>query len=346
MSKYNGEYRSDYAALLMGEFFRNSLRYFKGDTINVDGAICVGGDPFIWEGQEYTKPGDYFMTIKSRIYDCDSVHNILHLHLQYPINMSVNYSPQAICARKGSIDVPFSVYSGDATSYDFIFSDDALRQGFTNRYDVPIPKGESKVTVNLDNYAIEDTYSATIVFHNLNCDSASYPIDFVISYDAEKFINQRWNDFLSVSKTAYDKYGGFTGYQWYKDNVPLPGQTGSQLYLPEEGLDSKSGYSVEMTRLSDGARVRTCPYYPVSQPKTVTLSVFPTVVTASNRMPLRISISESAEAQLYHQSGTQVAKWQIEEGDNSYMMPSVPGLYLLRILTASGEQLTRKIIVE
>ncbi len=32
MSKYNGEYRSDYAALLMGEFFRNSLRYFKGDV--------------------------------------------------------------------------------------------------------------------------------------------------------------------------------------------------------------------------------------------------------------------------------------------------------------------------
>ena len=36
MAKYNGEYRSEYAELLMGEFFRNSLRYFKGEVRDSD----------------------------------------------------------------------------------------------------------------------------------------------------------------------------------------------------------------------------------------------------------------------------------------------------------------------
>ena len=167
-----------------------------------------------------------------------------------------------------------------------------------------------------------------------------------LKYDTEEFIVQRWNDFLSVSQTAYDKYGGFTAYQWYKDNMPLSGETGSQLYLPDEGLDSKSGYSVEMTCVADGKRMRTCPYYPVVQPNTVTLSVIPTVVSASENAPLRIRVSEPAEARLYDRTGLHIATWQLQAGGNSYVMPSVRGMYLLRVRTESGEEMTKKLIVE
>lgn len=167
-----------------------------------------------------------------------------------------------------------------------------------------------------------------------------------LKYDTEEFITQRWNDFLSVSQSAYDKYGGFTNYQWYKDNMPLSGETGSQLYLPEEGLDSKSGYSVEMTRLSDGKRMRTCPYYPAVEPNTVTLSVVPTVVSASENAPLRIRVSEKAEARLYYQTGMHVETWQLDTGSNTFVMPSMRGLYLLKVRTESGEEKTKKIIVE
>lgn len=175
------------------------------------------------------------------------------------------------------------------------------------------------------------------------CDSVSI---LNLSIDMDNMINQRWNDFLSVSKTAYDKYGGFTDYQWYKDDTRLDGETGSQLYLPVEGLDSKSGYSVEMTRMVDGKRIRTCPYYPVRQPDSVTLSVTPTVVSATDNVPLRIRTSQAAEARLYYQSGTHVATWRLTAGDNTYRMPSVRGLYMLRVQTDSGEQFTEKIIVE
>jgi hypothetical protein len=34
MATFNGTYENAYAQQLMGEFFRNSLRYFKGDVRN------------------------------------------------------------------------------------------------------------------------------------------------------------------------------------------------------------------------------------------------------------------------------------------------------------------------
>lgn len=170
-----------------------------------------------------------------------------------------------------------------------------------------------------------------------NCDGCKRPKDFIV---------QRWNDFLSVSKTAYDKYGGFTDYQWYKDDEPMVGRTGSQLYLPEEGLDSKSGYVVEMTQLKDGVRIRTCPYYPIVMSNTVTLAVTPTVVQSSGDAPLRIRVSESATAHLYSLMGAHIATWQLNKGENTFRMPSSRGLYLIKVQFESGEEKKQKIMVE
>ena len=32
MAKFNGDYKNEYAMLLMGEYFRNSLMYFRGEV--------------------------------------------------------------------------------------------------------------------------------------------------------------------------------------------------------------------------------------------------------------------------------------------------------------------------
>ena len=34
MAKFNGDYKNDYAMLLMGEYFHNSLSYFRSDVRN------------------------------------------------------------------------------------------------------------------------------------------------------------------------------------------------------------------------------------------------------------------------------------------------------------------------
>ena len=323
-----------------------ALRYFLVDTVDVYDTICVGGEPLQWNGMTLSTPGEYFTTIQSKVYDCDSVNNILHLHLQPVMNMSLNYSPQHLCARSGFIEVPFSVKAGTPTRYDLVFSEEAKENGFTDRFDQPVGYTEEKVTIDLSNNALEGQYDASIIFHNSKCDTQSFPIVFSIWYDPDSLINQRWNDFLSVRKTAYDAYGGFTDYQWYKDDQPLSGQTGSQLYLPEEGLEIGSAYSVEMTRIADGERLRTCPYYPTIQPGTVTLIVYPTVVASQNPAPLMVRSSQNAQAKLYYQSGNLVDTWMLFEGDNRHSVPSERGMYLLHIITENGERVARKIIVE
>ena len=32
MARFNGDYKNEYAMLLMGEYFRNSLTYFRGEV--------------------------------------------------------------------------------------------------------------------------------------------------------------------------------------------------------------------------------------------------------------------------------------------------------------------------
>jgi len=323
-----------------------ALRYFQMDTLDVYDTICTGGEPLQWYGQTLSKPGEYFATVRSKVYDCDSVYNRMFLHLQPLMQMALNYTPQYVCGGSGTFDVPFSVTAGTPSTYDLIFSDAAKQRGFTDRYGVPVLLTENKAVVSLNDDVWAGLYDASIIFHNIHCDSLTFPITFSVYYDADELITQRWNDFLSVRQTAFDFYGGFSAYQWYKDGEPIYGQTGSQLYLPEEGLQTGSGYSVELTRQSDGERVRSCPFYPTVQPNSVTLTVYPTVLSAQRRTPLFMNISQEAHVRLFYQSGMQVAEWMVQEGDNQLTIPSERGLYMLHVITAGGERQVRKIIVE
>ena len=321
-----------------------ALRFFRMDTIQTYDTLCNGAT-MEWFGQTLTQGGEYFSPVPSMVYDCDSVYNLLHLHQQPPLAMELDYEPQGVCLTGGAISVPFNVSQGDVVAYDLIFSDKAKEYGYTDRLQQPIITNDSPVYIALTDSLTPGLYDASIVFHNLYCDSMAFPISFDVYYNADSLITQRWNDFLSVRKSAYDYYGGFTDYQWYKNNEPIAGQNRSQLYLPEEGLETESNYSVEMTRLRDGVRTRTCPYYPKLEPNTVTLTVNPTVISSQNPAPLRVHSSQTAQAALYDQAGNYVNAWQILIGENVMYMPLARGLYLLHVVTETGERKIQKILV-
>jgi hypothetical protein len=259
--------------------------------------------------------------------------------------MELNYKTQGICRSGGSIAVPYTVSQGDVVAYDLIFSDKAKEYGYTDRILQPTAHNGGTVSITLADSLMPGLFDASIVFHNLYCDSLVFPIAFDVYYNSDSLITQRWNDFLSVRKSAFDYYGGFTDYQWYKNDEPIAGQTGSQLYLPQGGLESGSAYSVAMTRVRDGMRTRTCPYYPTDEPNTVTMTVSPTVVSSQNPAPLRIHSSKKAHASLYDQAGNHLFTWQIEQGENRMQMPAPRGLYLLYMRTEAGEMKVEKILV-
>ncbi len=323
-----------------------AIRFFQADTIHYYDTLCVSQGSLVWNGQTITSTGDYFSPVPSTLYGCDSIYNILHLYAHPELNMAVNYSEQSLCMGNGTIEVPFSAVAGTPTGYDLIFSAEAKSQGFTDRFDQTITSGDSTLVIPLNDNVWAGQYSANLVFHNRDCDSRTFPISFIVYYDPGSLINQRWNDFLSVRKSAYDLYGGFYDYQWFKDGQPLTGQTGSQLYLPDEGLQEGSAYAVEVTRTADGVRVRSCDFYPTLQPTTVTLNVYPTVLSPAHNTLVHVLSTEPGQASLYNRSGILVGSWQVQEGNNQITVPVEKGLYLLRILTDSGNIETQKLIVE
>ena len=321
-----------------------ALRFFQPDTVTHYDTICSGHSTE-WYGMSLNEGGEYFYAEKSKIYDCDSVHHLLYLYQQPYLNMELGYKQQSICQNGGTIEVPFVVEVGDVIAYDLVFSNGAKQYGYTDRFWEYVVPNANAIAIPMTINLVPGLFEASVVFHNVYCDSLAFPITFVVNYDPDLLITQRWNDFLSVRKTAYDFYGGFYDYQWYKDDQPIAGQTSSQLYLPEGGLEPGSAYSVELTRSRDSVRVRSCPYFPHIEPNTVTISVTPTVVPSQNPAPLHIHSSQPAHADLYSESGAHMASWSVNKGENEIIIPNTRGLYLLYFITESGEQNIRKIIV-
>lgn len=325
-----------------------SLRYyFHLQTQLLQDTLCMIDGSMEWHGMTLTHGGTYYDTLRSENYGCDSIIYILELTEQPILDMSVDYSkPLTFCATGGVVEVPFTITSGNPTTYDLLFSDTAKILGFKDRINQPIDELGNKLVIPLTDDVWAGPYEANLVFHNRRCDTLQFPIAFTIYYHPDSLITQRWNDFLSVRKTAYDYYGGFYDYQWYENGKPIAGQNSSQLYIPNGKLNMNSYYWVELTRVKDGIRMRTCDFTPTVQPDSVTLIISPTVISAQHRTPVHVRTSEPGQVFAYYQSGALVGQWAIKEDDNQLFLPSYRGMYLLRILFDSGKVETRKIIVE
>jgi len=261
--------------------------------------------------------------------------------------VQVSYEPQSFCSGNGSVEVPFAIVSGNTTSYDLLFSDTAKILGFKDRLNQPIDATDNKLVIDINEEVWAGPYEATLVFHNRHCDTLHFAIPFTVYYNPDSLITQRWNDFLSVRKTAFDYYGGFYDYQWYKDGEKLKGETGSQLYLPNVGFDTTNVFAVEVTRTKDSIRMMTCDFHPSVEPDSSTLiiTVSPTLLSSNRRMPVRVCTSETGRAELYYQTGELIGKWAIKDEYQLYL-PAMKGLYLLRVVSDSGLVETRKIVVE
>lgn len=326
-----------------------NLHQFRTDTLRSNQILCQKDSFLDWHGQRLTETGFYTDTVRSkRSCGCDSIIYFLDLFVQPILRVTVDYEPQSFCNGYGEVEVPFVITSGNTTTYDLLFSEESKKLGFKDQLAVPINEADHKVVLTINEDVWAGHYEATLVFHNRHCDTLRFPIPFTVYYDPDVLITQRWNDFLSIRKTAYDYYGGFYDYQWYQDGLPMAGKTSSQLYLPQDKLQMNSYYWAELTRTKDGVRMRTCDFYPTLGPDSVTLiiTISPTFLPAHQHMPVRICSSEEGRAEAYAQSGERVGQWTIKEDDNQIYLPSEKGLYLLRVTTNSGQVETRKIIVE
>lgn len=274
-----------------------AILYFTSDTVHYYDTICTRDLPMQWRGLSLTETGDYLVHIPSSQYDCDSVKDLLHLYVREDLEMDFDNLTQTVCLEEGEMHVTYHILRGEATEYSLLLDSVAHHCGLQDISHAPLLDTGIRLTFPVG--LLPGRFTGTLVVYNHDCGDVTVPVEIAVLYTADSLITQRWNDFLSVRKTAWDFYGGFIAYQWLCDGVEMPGQTNSQLYLPETGLDMNATYSVRLTRASDGVTVQSCPYTPEKHPDSVTLDSEPTIMHVMG--PLYIKRGLDAEGNYYVQ---------------------------------------------
>lgn len=161
------------------------------------------------------------------------------------------------------------------------------------------------------------------------------------------WVYQRWGDVLSLKNAeALDTDSAthiFTDFQWYKNNKAIPGANLSYLYT-EEGLDPSASYHLEMTRVSNGEKVTTCPFRPTAVEDQKVVYVYPSPVQVGGT--LTVKVSEAASLTIVNMFGDIVLTQALSEGTNSITMAVPAGIYVVQVQIGSETRVCRISVIE
>jgi len=323
-----------------------AIRYIVPDTMYYSDTVCTSDGPYHWRDLTINQSGTYYSHDTGYVNMCDTLLHINHVYFRPTLNASLTQGAISLCQGESNIvDIPVTVTSGKIVQYDLLFDPALASKGFKDMRGMTLDD-DNILRLDFSGNVWPGQYQARLALRNYACDSVVIPINFEIKYAPDSVITQRWNDFLAVRKSAYNYYGGFYNYQWYRDGQMLPGETSSELYLPNDGLPQSSRYQVEITRTVDNVRVSTCDYIPSSEPNSTTIAVAPSQVKTSAPQPVIIRCDEHAVCQLYSSIGILIKEFEVVNGEYSLVMPNNPGIYVLKILLDDSSVKTEKIMVE
>jgi hypothetical protein len=313
------------------------IDYLQREIIDLYDTICYTALPYKFYEQECPNAGQYEYIIKAKG-GCDSVVYRMNLNVYEALEITLNDLPE-ICMGDPSFDVNYNILDGDVTKYSIAFSADAKKAGFVDTEEA-VQSNAQWLTIDLPQDVMPNIYTADIYFENHDCDVVKIPLTFSVLYSSE-IITQRWNDVIAVRQFAYDYYEGFSTYQWYRNGQPIAGANQSIYYNPD-GLHG-SVYQVELTRSVDGVKTFSCQFIPTEEPSTSTLVVQPTMLRPKGIV--RVSAPESGTMLIINNMGSSTDNVNINQGENSVVVPSASGLYMMLLTAPTGNKYVQKIIV-
>ena len=161
------------------------------------------------------------------------------------------------------------------------------------------------------------------------------------------WVYQRWGDVLSLKNAeALDTDSAthiFTDFQWYKNNEAIAGANLSYLYVAE-GLDPADSYYLEMTRVSNGEKVSTCPFRPTAVEDQKVVYVYPSPVQVGGT--LTVKVSEAASLTIVNMFGDIALTQALSEGTNSITMEVPAGIYVVQVQLGSETRVCRISVIE
>jgi hypothetical protein len=225
----------------------------------------------------------------------------------------------------------------------------ARKYGFVDQNDVAMDGLARELTITLPDNCRPNSYSANFVFTDTTsfCGDIVVPVEFDVYYSSS-IMDPKFDNLIAVLDK--EKNGGydFISYQWYKNNELLEGEINGYLYLEEGGVfDGGDCYHLVLKRADDGVVMRTCEICPgEGTPVDDVYSFEPYVVNTIVRIGEEIVIANVDEAivNIYTATGQLVDIQHITSGNNAIKVASLPGIYMLQVMT-STEIFTTKIII-
>ncbi|MDL2254829.1 T9SS type A sorting domain-containing protein, partial [Bacteroidales bacterium OttesenSCG-928-J16] len=174
-------------------------------------------------------------------------------------------------------------------------------------------------------------------------DRWSEPI--TLERNTELSIEEKWVNVLAIP----DPERQHVGYQWYRDGVAINKDGNTQYYSVE---DAPVGVEYEYTvriEYADGDFVTTCPYLYARQETPRAIKVYPNPVASNDKLNVYLDMPtaelDGAQVFVYDITGRMFANQIADQSLTTIGMHVIPGVYVVRVVTVSGEVYTEKVVV-
>ncbi len=288
------------------------------------------GDSYTWEGDTYSKSGDYTKTLTTKD-GCDSIVT-LRLNVEktyvYPLVENISISNQ--CADNQQLDVELLQSGGAIERMEISFSGRDKGYGFAPQ-SIMMPQEHNIVTHS----ARAGDYTAHVDCYFDNEVVYTADIKFTLYYPSA-VLEQAWNDVMVVLTQEYNGGYDFIAFQWFEDGRMLEGQTDSYIYQP---LRMGAEYSALLTEV-DGTQLMTCPLVATEQ---TDITLYPTLLTKGQRV--KCYVREDAYFVVYNSIGQVIETGNIDNGWSEISVPQNEGIYVIKIVVSADKERTYKIMV-
>ena len=302
--------------------FPNSPEQFISDTICSDGVYHL--DSLI-----YNKTGIYEAWLRNT-HGCDSIIN-LDLTVLTKLGVDVDHVP-TVCADAEKLTVNFDVFHGafDSLAVRFIGGKHELRD--TMIYDASLAYVDIPYPASVQ----PDHYTAQVEFYqHQSCGNQIFTLPFDINYRSS-IIVQRWNDVLGIQNSTYNGGYEFLSYQWYKDDMPIEGETGPYLYV-EGGLEIGAQYSAQVMR-NDSVMLYICPVTTVDMSGDENI---PTLLFGGQQIPRKCS----GVARWISNTGNVMAE-QYFTKESGILVPALNSGYYMLSVTDAEQNIVKKVLIK
>lgn len=309
------------------------------DTVFLCDTICRG-EVYRFRDKELTVEGEHKFMYKNDI-GCDSVF-VVSLSVVEPLVGSVSPEDYFVCADYDSLCVNFEIEEGLRlpTEYSLYFSDFAKSMGFVDVVKADFDNDKKSICFDIPKDCRPNSYNVTISFIDTTaiCGDVSMEVDFDIYYPSS-ILEAKFGNLITIYDSAYN--GGYTfvdnEYRWYKNNILIPAETSSFIYLEEgnefNGIDC---YYLELKRKDDGVVMRTCEICPDKVTGVDDIfegeELFNVTVFMSGSM-MQISDFGGGVVKIYSSVGQLVESYAVDSGSIVEIeVPREDGFYLVQII--------------